>query len=136
MLLYSLIYTSTATRSLTADDLEQLLDECYSNNLSRDVTGVLLYRNGQFIQALEGENATVLDLFTTIREDERHQRIRVLCEEPIQKRLFAGWAMALHNLDHIDLRERPGYADYMNLPFDSEALTGDPQRVQALLAMY
>lgn len=47
-----------------------------------------------FVQALEGDEAVVRDLYETISHDERHESVSVLEEQTVPKRVFARWAMA------------------------------------------
>ena len=51
--LYSLVYVSTATRLLAMEDIGRLLEKARQRNLDQDVTGVLLYSDGNFMSALK-----------------------------------------------------------------------------------
>jgi hypothetical protein len=79
---YQLVYTSAETRRMRPQDLADLLDEAREENERLNVTGLLLYRSGAFIQVLEGDRLVVKDLYDTI---ERHQGATVLRTEQIRK---------------------------------------------------
>ena len=52
MSLYCLVYISLAIRKMSDAELSELLATCRKNNRKLEVTGLLLYRDGFFIQAL------------------------------------------------------------------------------------
>jgi len=92
--LYSLVYVSTATRLLAMDDIGRLLDKARQRNLDQDVTGVLLYSDGNFMQCLEGPAARLASVYETIKSDSLHFGIIDLVRESIESREFSEWSMA------------------------------------------
>ena len=92
--LYSLVYVSTATRLLSMDDIGRLLEKARQRNLDQDVTGVLLYSDGNFMQCLEGPAARLARVYETIKSDSLHYGIIDLVREPIKSREFSEWSMA------------------------------------------
>ena len=92
--LYSLVYVSTATRSLSMDDIGRLLEKARQRNLDQEVTGVLLYSDGHFMQCLEGPAARLASVYDTIKSDSLHFGIIDLVREPIKAREFSEWSMA------------------------------------------
>lgn len=103
MPLVRLIYASRATRRLDRSDLEDILATARSRNAAQGVTGYLLYDDGQFIQAIEGEEAVVQDLADLIARDPRHEHFNVLIREDIERREFADWSMGCF---HVELAHR------------------------------
>lgn len=91
--LITLVYTSTASQPFRETALEHLLTACRDSNSAHGITGMLLYRDGRFIQVLEGPRDTVLALTERIRRDQRHHDMRVLLTSPIVERSFADWTM-------------------------------------------
>ncbi len=73
-----LIYVSESARPMTADDLEELLEETRSRNDDCRITGMLLYKNGRFMQLLEGEEEDVVKIYRSIERDDRHKEVRML----------------------------------------------------------
>lgn len=96
--LYQIVYTSQAARSMTRGELSDMLIGARTRNAPRDVTGLLVYDAGAFLQVLEGERATVESLFDRIRDDPRHVSVHRLAAGPIDHRLFDGWTMGWFNL--------------------------------------
>ncbi|WP_053353732.1 BLUF domain-containing protein [Leucobacter musarum] len=91
--LHSLVYSSRSTSAFTEAQLPDLLVRARAHNAAAGVTGMLLYRQGRFIQFLEGADRDVHALFTAIHADPRHESVRVLLDEPIEQRQFQDWTM-------------------------------------------
>jgi Sensors of blue-light using FAD len=66
----------------------ELLKGSVQRNTQAGITRLLLYRDGTFMQALEGDKATVTALFAKISRDPRHHQIIRLIGEPIGHRFF------------------------------------------------
>lgn len=75
-------------------DLMNVLTTSINYNTQEDITGVLCYGNGYFIQCLEGKKSTVNDLyFNKILKDKRHVSCQLIYFEESKVRLFDQWAM-------------------------------------------
>jgi hypothetical protein len=92
-------YSSVATEPFDDEMLGELLERSRQRNGSVDVTGLLLHRDGRFIQFLEGPERAVRDLVARISRDPRHTRVRVLLEDPVAERQFSEWTMGYRTLD-------------------------------------
>jgi len=93
-MMYRLIYASCAAERLTNDDLSDILETSRRFNQKADITGVLLFHNGRFMQVLEGEQIKVKALMKRIGLDSRHVRVDVIFEEQATHSMFADWNMA------------------------------------------
>lgn len=89
----AIVYISHASINFDKDALKQLLVQCRVNNKKNSVTGMLLYKGGEFIQVIEGEEADVIDTFKRIRSDQRHEGVEAILKEKIDQRFFPFWAM-------------------------------------------
>lgn len=124
MSLITLAYVSSAVKPLSRQELTELLAHCRQSNTAAGISGLLLYKGGNFLQVLEGEAAAVLDLKTRIARDLRHSGMIVMFVRPIEKRQFGEWAMAFHDLDSAELRDLPGYSDYVDTSLTAESIGG------------
>ena len=88
-----LLYLSNAKPELKQAELDKILEVSRKNNPSRDITGLLVFANGVFIQVLEGPSSEVTNLFETICDDTRHQKVAMLGEYVGQERIFSKWSM-------------------------------------------
>ena len=102
--LFSLVYTSTASRPLAKSDLENILSSARTRNLQEQVTGLLLFTEGKFMQYLEGPKAGVLKIFEIIKTSSLHQDIVEISRQPMERRAYGDWSMAfLADVDAHDL---------------------------------
>lgn len=97
--MYQIVYTSTASQDFPAAELKKLLVRARLRNKEAGVTGMLVFHDRTFLQALEGHQRAVTDIFLRIEKDPRHRDIAVLHRGagPIG-RAFGDWSM--------------GYADF------------------------
>ncbi len=106
---YTLVYVSKAKGSALGvvgpGELEAILATARRKNAARGVTGALLFTEGRFVQALEGERDEVQATFAAISLDPRHDEIDVLSSQFADRPRFNEWSMAFVG-DTPALRER------------------------------
>ena len=134
--MYCLVYISSATKLLTQDELLALLAECHEYNEVNGITGMLLYKEGNFMQAIEGEEQEVLRLFEKISKDPRHTGIISLVQGQQDKREFPGWSMGFRSLDDDDLSDIPSYSEFLDTPLTAAEFSKDPSRCKKLLLTF
>jgi lipopolysaccharide biosynthesis regulator YciM len=132
----SLVYISSAIRPFSDDELKALLEQSREKNARLEITGMLLYKDGNFMQALEGPDEAVCGLYRTIERDPRHHGVLQLMRHPIEGREFASWWMGFRNLRDVTLEQVPGYSAFLNEPLHSAEFQADPSRAQKLLKMF
>jgi Sensors of blue-light using FAD len=131
--LYQIVYTSTASVGFGKAELTELLKGSVRRNKQAGITGLLLYKDGMFMQALEGEDEAVLMLFEKICRDSRHHHIIPLLREPIKRRNFPNFSMAFRDLNVLETRKLPGYSQFLNTPLNGELLANDIPKCKRLL---
>jgi hypothetical protein len=92
--LYQLVYSSKATNKMMLPHLIGILRKARINNNLSDVTGLLVFVDGMFLQVLEGEEDRVNNLMEIISEDSRHKDIKVIRGANVERRTFSNWEMA------------------------------------------
>lgn len=97
MLLYQLVYTSRKNSTCTETEIEKILESCKRNNPDKDITGVLLHSDDNFIQYLEGSK-DIIKLYDLIKEDSRHKNVVLLSYGPLKERVFPTWHMGYKNV--------------------------------------
>lgn len=107
--MYELIYMSSATKYLSEEEINALLVQARHFNINNDITGVLLYIEGDFLQVLEGRKDTIEKLFENIKRDKRHKSVIVIYEGNKIKRQFPDWSMGFHSSTYELLRNIPGF---------------------------
>lgn len=68
------------------------------NNFEYDITGLLFYHNGRFVQVLEGDRDSLEGLMSILEKDDRHEDIQRIIDQSIKKRGFKEWSMDSLNL--------------------------------------
>ena len=121
-MLFEIVYMSRAQSPMAERDLKALLVEARRNNEQLGITGMLLYRNGSFLQLLEGEEKQVTRLYESIRQDPRHARVTQLYSHFLPSRHFADWSMGFVNADSLADEQLPGLSNIMSEGFDPTAL--------------
>jgi len=108
---FTALYTSTAATHFDDDALAELLAASREANRQSDITGMLLYRRGRFVQVLEGAEHEVRALLDRIRADDRHGDVRVLLDERVPTRQFAEWSMGYQRSTGADEPPPEGVRD-------------------------
>jgi hypothetical protein len=103
MRLFALLYISKAARLLTPAELAHLGQRAQARNLSEDVTGLLLYSDGAFMQYLEGPAHGMSRIYAVIKADNLHYGVIDLLREPIREREFAGWSMTVRDVGPLGM---------------------------------
>ncbi len=124
--MFFLIYVSSAVTSLPEAELIKILEASRRNNVQIGVTGMLLYKDGNFMQLLEGPEESVRGMYAKILTDPRHRGAILLLQGNEDHREFQDWAMGFHSLDAGALRRLPGYSDALNVPLTSELFSSNP----------
>ena len=102
--MYEITYYSIANPGISGQDIASILRTSRTHNASRDITGCLLFHNGQFIQILEGNKSTVDDLIAKIKKDHRHSYFYKLAEGNKEDRTFPDWTMAFREFSEGDMK--------------------------------
>ena len=105
-MLVELLYCSVSVVPLVTNvDLDNILVSARQRNLSEDITGMLLYYRGEFVQILEGEKESVENVYAKfIGPDSRHTALNKVCENTISHRSFSQWSMGFAGAAEIESR--------------------------------
>jgi hypothetical protein len=137
-----IIYVSTAVKPMSDAELADILAASRKNNVSRGVTGLLIYRYskeenmGCFIQLLEGDKAAVMDTYHHIVKDSRHHSKIIIEEGQTEGRQFPDWAMGFKNIDAVDLRAVPGFTNLGKDSFDSDYFKNSSRTARETLEFF
>jgi FAD-dependent sensor of blue light len=114
--LISLIYASRSTECFHEHEIPDLLQQARIANAKYEITGMLLYISGSFLQVLEGQPEMVDAVSSRILRDNRHTQITLIAKESITERAFEGWTMMHKTLDPVEAGELIGDIDYFISP--------------------
>jgi len=131
--MFYLVYVSVAAESVAKDELLDILSKSRTANAEAGITGMLLYKDGNFMQALEGEEDAVRALYARIRRDPRHLGIVTVVEGQREERCFGDWSMGFQDLSALEAREVSGYSEFLNTPLTAEEFSKKPGQCERLL---
>jgi hypothetical protein len=98
--LIHVIYVSSAVPEISEHDTVQFLNEARKANRKNDVSGLMLYIGGSFLQLLEGEATKVDMVCSAIFQDKRE--MRMILREPIAEREFPEWTMGFEAVEPLE----------------------------------
>jgi hypothetical protein len=130
------VYASSASQPFSKPELRALLEQARPKNAKLGLTGMLLYKDGNFMQVLEGEPDAVRKLMETIEGDPRHRGYLALLQGTSEQRLFPDWSMGFHDLAEQSAQKTPGYSEFMNTALTGVEFSQQPNRCMKLLLLF
>lgn len=134
--MFHLVYVSSAVAPFSQDELLDLMARSRENNARVGLTGLLLYKDGNFMQVLEGDEGAVRATYARIGQDRRHRGLLTLLQGPIDERSFPDWTMGLRELNSPEVLSSPGFSPFLNSPLTDREFSTDPSRCQKLLLTF
>lgn len=136
MPLVQIAYASSAAEPFTKEELVELLKKSRQKNQESGITGLLLYKAGNFLQILEGESSIIKETLARIEVDPRHRGFLIIFKRNVEEREFPDWSMAFRNLNDPETDRLPGYNEFLNLSFDPELLQEDSSHIERLIGTF
>ena len=127
-------YVSSTRGFLTVAEILEILVASREKNRVREITGMLLYKDGNVLQIIEGEEAAVNSLFEVIQKDVRHTGIIKLYQKRVEERDFPEWTMGFHDLDAEGVRNVEGFSEFFDRGFDMHSIK--PSSAAVLLSSF
>lgn len=109
-MVFCLAYSSRAQTEFDDESLLELADNAAAKNETLGISGYLYYREGLFVQYLEGPQQAVEDLMDKIAADPRHEVITVVPIPSCPDRIFPHWYMRFLGSD-LPLSNAPTLED-------------------------
>ncbi len=79
---------SDSNQSGSLDTIKSLYSKAKKNNLKNDISGILIYHKGNYLQVLEGRVDDVDKTYNRIAVDTRHRNIIKVINIDIEQRIF------------------------------------------------
>ena len=106
-----IIYASAAKVSFSHKNLVGLLRIARERNTAAEISGMLLYHSGSFLQVLEGPEKQVDALYAKVQKDPRHNKCLLILRRTIQEKEFENWSMGFVDMAQVAARFE-GFIDY------------------------
>jgi hypothetical protein len=105
-MLVEFLYNSASVLSQPTNmDLDHILASARRRNMAEEITGMLLYYRGEFVQILEGEKKSVENIYDKfIGPDLRHTALNKVHQNTISHRSFSEWSMGFIGAQEIESR--------------------------------
>lgn len=111
-------------------------DSAVRHNTRNGLTGMLLYRDGSFMQVLEGPRDRVLVTYNRIQLDPRHTHHELILEEPLSARNFPSWSMGLCHLLNSEVSKYAEFGPYLQDGFDVGQIRAQPGVALSILKTF
>jgi hypothetical protein len=134
--MHHIIYLSSAVTPFTKPELMKLLEKARDHNSRHNITGILLYKDGNFLQAIEGDQETLRALYRQIEKDSRHRGLVKLFDEPIAEREFPAWSMGFRDLGATNETVPEGYSDLLNANWAGTDFTQYSGKLRAFMKLF
>lgn len=113
-MLKTICYISDSKTDESPDSLKILFQKAEENNSKKGITGILIYKNKNFLQVFEGENKVVDETFKRIACDKRHANIFKIIDNDIGERFFADYNYGFTVInDKATIRQLQEYLDWL-----------------------
>lgn len=100
MHLIAYISDSLIPESEVSEEIADIVLTARERNLSEHITGAFFFKNGRFLQILEGPEDNLRMLMSDIEKDARHENIEILVDRYINQKGFGSWDMNFFNLEN------------------------------------
>ena len=109
--LHTLVYLSSSSHQYSQEELNNILTVSRKNNSEKNISGILIYSEGNILQVLEGNENDLRTLYKKIGADLRHKDLILLQDNSIEQRNFEDWSMGFKTATAPEFKELEGYYD-------------------------
>lgn len=134
--LVSIVYASSGVRQFEKQEILDILQISRKNNARLNITGFLVYQDGNFMQVLEGTEQDLSELMRSIEQDQRHRGVIVLLKRAIAERQFPQWSMAFKNLSELPTEDAAAFSPFLQGPAIDEQFRSRPEACYKLLLRF
>lgn len=102
--IHQIFYVSNAAKTVSSATVDEILKVAREFNNSNNITGVLMFKGGIFLQLLEGDKDKVEALYKKIESDPRHENVIQLFTNDADERIYPDWSMGYRKLEELDVK--------------------------------
>ncbi|NAS29513.1 hypothetical protein GTQ40_00875 [Flavobacteriaceae bacterium R38] len=114
-MIHTICYFSTAHPSLQQEELESLFIYSKENNQKKEVSGILVHADGNFMQVLEGDKKTINELYQKIAKDTRHSNIIKVPIVSYEHRIFEDYDYGFTIIDdRLNIEKLNKYLNWLS----------------------
>jgi hypothetical protein len=124
--MYYFVYLSIASNWPDEAELKSILATSRHNNHANNITGILLYGDGRFIQVLEGDKEQIQETYLKIHQDHRHTDLTPISTGDIKERNFPNWSMGFKSIGPTMLSDFAGYINPLGNNLSTKSINDLP----------
>lgn len=134
--MHRIVYTSTSREMMSERGLQHILRAARKYNGAYNITGLLIYHDGCFLQVLEGEQSLVENCYKMILQDDRHSCCIKMADEAVVGRMFPEWWMCYLAFEELGEHQRKQFISLQSFAMRARGkdLTSDHKTNAFLLA--
>lgn len=113
--LEGLIFVSSATKILSYDETETIINFYREDAKAKGITGLVIFASGSILRYVEAEKEIIISQYKLAQKNLQHFNLIKLLQKPIPRRLFPNYPMAfisisqsfkvLSDFDALQLKE-------------------------------
>jgi len=125
---HTIIFVSSAIQNFTSDELLGFLNTFRAERLKKNLSGIILYANGNALSMIEGEKEVVETEFNLTKSCPNHHDIIKIYDKAIPHRYFENYSLAFKVIGNASLKSIDDFATDENREYWDECLllTDDP----------
>ena len=132
--IFHLLYRSKSVGVPDAKTLREILEVSNRRNNEDLITGFLVYRDGYFMQLLEGPQKKVRECLSRIEVDKRNVGLTVLGEVHSSNRMMPDWNMVMVKPAQVKVSSE-SFIDLFDLG-SSDGVFRDKQALEVMLRLF
>lgn len=131
---FHLLYRSKSAGKPDMKTLRDILAVSRRRNSEDLITGFLIYRDGYYMQLLEGPEKKVRDCLDRIKNDSRNSNVITLGEVESSNRFMPDWTMAFVRSERVKVASK-SFVELFDLGAD-EDIFRDKQALETMLRLF
>ncbi len=113
-MLKTICYISSSTQNDSLENIKEMYSKAKANNSKNNISGILIYHNGNYLQVLEGTHKDVDQTYIRISKDSRHKNIIKVINSDTEYRIFEDYNFGFTILrDSSEFKELKSYLNWL-----------------------
>lgn len=113
-MLKTICYISNSTHGDSIKEIKTMYLKAKTNNAKNNISGILIYHQGNYLQILEGNEKDVDETYNRIKIDPRHKNIIKVINTNTEYRIFEDYNFGFTIVrDSIEFKELKSYLSWL-----------------------
>ncbi|MGC6432298.1 MAG: BLUF domain-containing protein [Jejuia sp.] len=113
-MLKTICYISNSTESDSIENIKKMYSKAKTNNAQNNISGILIYHKGNYLQVLEGTHKDVDETYNRISKDHRHKNLIKVINTDTEYRIFEEYNFGFTIVrDSSEFKELKAYLNWL-----------------------